>query len=65
MPLLTRRTFLKSAAGGMLGAGALAGYASGYESGYALDLTTYSLNPPRWPRDLELKISIIADIHAC
>jgi uncharacterized protein len=53
----------------MTGAGAtalaLAGYATVYESGAALALTSYAPRPPGWPEDLELRIAVIADIHAC
>jgi len=59
---LTRRRFLGGAGAATL---ALAGYASAYESGYALALTRYAPRAPGWPEDLDLKIAVIADIHAC
>ena len=65
MALLTRRRFIQGAsilAGSGLGLGA---YASGVEPGLMLAVTTWSVNPPNWPRDLKLKIGVIADIHAC
>jgi predicted MPP superfamily phosphohydrolase len=30
-----------------------------------LRLTRYNVTPPRWPADLQLKIAVVADIHAC
>jgi len=42
-----------------------AGYATAFEAGWELALTSYALSPPRWPAGLELKIAVIADIHAC
>ncbi len=61
MSLLTRRRFLT---GGLASGAGLVAYSTAFECGYALELTTYNLTPPRWPADLELKIAVIADIHA-
>lgn len=63
--MLTRRALLKTGAGLCLGAGALASYAGAIEPGYMLWTTRYRVTPDGWPADLSLKISIIADIHAC
>ena len=30
-----------------------------------MNVTRYSLTPPNWPKDLKLKLAIVADIHAC
>jgi uncharacterized protein len=56
----------------MIGAGiglgatlSFSGYATAYEAGAALALTEYAPRLSNWPDDLELKIAVIADIHAC
>ena len=43
----------------------LSGYATAYETGAALALTEYAPRLRSWPEELELKIAVIADIHAC
>jgi predicted MPP superfamily phosphohydrolase len=65
MAMLNRRRFLQGAAGLAGGAGALGFYSTAVEAGYRLELTPYSVSPPAWPDDITLKISVIADIHAC
>ena len=62
---LTRRRLLVG--GGMAAAASLSlsGYATAYETGSALTLTEYAPRVRNWPDDLELKIAVIADIHAC
>ena len=61
---LTRRRFLVGA-GAAAAALSLSGYATAYETGEALTLTKYAPRLRNWPDDLELKIAVIADIHAC
>ena len=39
-------------------------YGFGIEPG-ALRVARYDLAPPQWPADLNLKIAVIADLHAC
>ena len=65
MVTLTRRRFLAGA--GVAGAATFAftGYATAYETGSALALTPYNPHLRGWPEDLELRIAVIADIHAC
>ncbi len=62
---VTRRGLLAGAGASVLGATAFGGYATAYEAGSALALTSYAPAVPNWPEDLELKIAVIADIHAC
>jgi len=59
---LTRRRFL---AGVAAAAVSVSGYATAYETGSALTLTQYAPRVPDWPDGLDLKIAVIADIHAC
>jgi predicted MPP superfamily phosphohydrolase len=62
--MITRRRFLKFL--GLLGLSstALASFAV-IETLFQPRITRYSLRPNRWPRDLELTIAVIADVHAC
>jgi predicted MPP superfamily phosphohydrolase len=62
--LVTRRRMLIGL-GAFAATAGLAGYATAFEAGFELELTSYSLVPPRWPAGLNLKIAVIADIHAC
>ena len=62
---LTRRAFLKSGGALSLGVGGAGSYAAGVEPMFMLGVTSYQMTPPGWPADLELKVSLIADIHAC
>lgn len=43
----------------------LAGYGFGVEPLLRMNITRYRLTPPRWPRDFNLKIAVITDVHAC
>ena len=63
--LISRRRFLQ--ASGAFGAGTLAlgSYAFAIEPGFMLDVTPYDISPPNWPAGLRLRITVIADIHAC
>ena len=65
MASITRRLFLKGAAGLGLGAAGLGGYAFGVEPGLLLNVTSYAVRPTGWPPGLKLKIAVVADIHAC
>lgn len=61
---ITRRRFLKTL--GLSGAGAmgLTGYGFAVEAGGDIAVTRYRVAPRNWPRDLDLKIGVIADLHA-
>jgi predicted MPP superfamily phosphohydrolase len=62
--MISRRQFLKVAAGtGLLGV-APAAYGAGIEA-WGLRVTRYDIQPPQWPKDFPLKIAAIADLHAC
>src|SRR5271157_6606287 len=65
MAHLTRRRFLLEAGVAAAAAVSFSGYATAYESASALALTCYAPRLSGWPEDLELKIAVIADIHAC
>lgn len=63
--MITRRRLLQGAGGLILGSTAFAGYAVAVEPGFMLDVTRYRISPRTWPAGLDLKIAVIADIHAC
>jgi uncharacterized protein len=63
-PRVTRRRFLIGGAGLIgLSASATGAYAGAVEP-LGLIVTPYALNPPGWPADRKLTISVIADLHA-
>ena len=63
--LINRRRFLKGIGAFGLGSLALGSYAVAIEPGYMLDVTPYDLTAANWPAGLRLRITIVADIHAC
>ena len=63
--MLTRRAFITSFAATAFGAVGLSSYALA-EPRFRLVVTQYRLTPPGWPKGgRSLRISAIADIHAC
>ncbi len=62
--MITRREFMNR--GGLLLAGAaLTGYSVAVEPNFMLDVTPYRVSPANWPADLNLRIAVISDLHAC
>jgi predicted MPP superfamily phosphohydrolase len=62
--MISRRQFFRFIGGlGALGA-STAAYGFG-EPLLRLRVARYELTPPRWPADLQLRIAVIADLHAC
>ncbi|MBT9288414.1 metallophosphoesterase [Prosthecodimorpha staleyi] len=62
--MLTRRTFLKTAAAGGMAFVGLGGYAFGLEPQVLLNVTRYDLALPRWRGAKPLTVALVADIHA-
>src|SRR3984885_10200016 len=63
--MISRRHLLRFLAGfGVFGA-STAAYGVGVEPILRLRVTRYDLVPPQWPADFQLKIAVIADLHAC
>src|SRR5258708_34894673 len=63
--MISRGQFLRFSAGlGALSASTTA-YGFGIEPVLRLRVARYDLLPPRWPADFDLKIAVIADLHAC
>ncbi len=62
--MLTRRALLKAAAGFGLATFGFTGYALGVEP-WTHRIVRYRPRLPAWPQDLNLKIALVADVHAC
>src|SRR6266581_1128527 len=63
--MISRRQFLRFIAGvGALGA-STATYGFSIEPVLRLRVARYNITPPQWPADFQLKIAVIADLHAC
>jgi hypothetical protein len=63
--MITRRKFLRFLAGlGAFGT-STAAYGFGVEPLLRLRVARYDISPPRWPSGFELRIAVIADLHAC
>jgi predicted MPP superfamily phosphohydrolase len=62
--MLSRRHFLRTFSG--LGVAGVSTAAYGFsEPELQLRVTRYQVSPSKWPADLNLKIAVVADIHAC
>src|ERR1700675_4003634 len=62
--MISRRHFLRFFAG--FGATFASPVAYGFsEPVLRLPVARYTIRPPQWPADLQLKIAVIADVHAC
>ena len=42
-----------------------AAYGVGVEPVLRLRVARYNISPPQWPADFQLKIAVVADVHAC
>jgi predicted MPP superfamily phosphohydrolase len=62
--MITRRRFIKVAAGSTLFTAGSATYGAAIAA-HELRVTRYDLQPPQWPKGFGLKIAAIADLHAC
>jgi predicted MPP superfamily phosphohydrolase len=62
--MLTRRALLKAAAGFGLTTFGFTGYGLGFEP-WMHRIVRYRPRISGWPQDLNLKIALVADIHAC
>jgi hypothetical protein len=61
--LITRRQILKGIAAAGVGSMSLGGYA--LAEPFRLRVKRYGISPPDWPKDLDLRVAVIADLHAC
>ena len=63
--MISRRAFLKSAGGLVIGSGLMGTYAFAIEPLYRLKVTRYQPQLSGWNKDFQLKIAVLTDIHAC
>jgi predicted MPP superfamily phosphohydrolase len=63
--MITRRALMKRSGGLLLAGAAFAGYSIVVEPNFMLDVTPYRVSPANWPADLNLRIAVISDLHAC
>jgi predicted MPP superfamily phosphohydrolase len=63
--MISRRQFFRFVAGFGAFSASTAAYGFGIEPELRLDITRYHIQPPQWPAGLQLKIAVIADLHAC
>ena len=62
--MFSRRHFLRAFSG--LSVAGVSTVAYGFsEPELQLRVTRYQISPPRWPSDFNLKIAVVADVHAC
>jgi len=61
--VITRRQFIQGAAVAGVGTAGFGSYA--LAEPWGMNVTTYRLTPPRWPKELKLKLAVLADLHAC
>lgn len=63
--MISRRKFLRFTAGlGAFGTSTSA-YGFGVEPLLRLHVARYHVTPPKWPAGLQLRVAVIADLHAC
>jgi len=63
--MISRRQFFRFITGFGAFTASTAVYGFGIEPELRLDITRYDIQPPQWPADFQLKIAVIADLHAC
>ena len=63
--MISRRRFFRFITGFGAFTASTAAYGIGVEPELRLRTTRYEIQPPRWPADFQLKIAVIADLHAC
>ncbi len=63
--MLTRRAFLRGAAGVSASLISFGAYALGIEPMLRLEIVRYAITPPGWPSGQRLRLVILSDFHAC
>ncbi len=63
--MFSRRQFFRGLAGLGAFSASSAAYGFGVEPLLRLNVTRYRITPPHWPTGFELKLAVIADLHAC
>ena len=63
--MISRRQFFRFIAGLGAFSASTTAYGFGVEPVLRLRVARYHIMPPQWPADFQLKIAVIADLHAC
>jgi uncharacterized protein len=63
--MISRRHFVRFIAGLGVFSASTTAYGFGIEPTLRLRVARYHLQPPKWPADFQLKIAVVADLHAC
>ena len=63
--MISRRHFLRFIAGLGAFSASTTAYGFGIEPVLRLRVARYDISPPQWPAAFQLKIAVIADLHAC
>jgi predicted MPP superfamily phosphohydrolase len=63
--MISRRHFFRFIAGLGAFSASTAAYGFGIEPVLRLRVARYDITPPQWPADFQLKIAVVADLHAC
>jgi predicted MPP superfamily phosphohydrolase len=63
--MISRRQFFRFVAGLGAFSASTTAYGFGIEPVLRLRVARYEILPPQWPTDFQLKIAVIADLHAC
>jgi len=63
--MISRRHFFRLAAGLGVFSASTTAYGFAVEPVLRLRVARYDLLPPQWPADFDLKIAVVADLHAC
>jgi predicted MPP superfamily phosphohydrolase len=63
--MISRRHFLRLFAGLGAFSASTTAYGFGIEPLLRLRVARYAISPPQWPAGFQLKIAVVADLHAC
>jgi len=63
--MISRRRFFRFIAGQCSFSASTAAYGIGIEPVLRLRVARYAVRPPQWPAGFQLKIAVVADLHAC
>jgi predicted MPP superfamily phosphohydrolase len=63
--MISRRQFFRFIGGVGAFSASTAAYGFGIEPVLRLRIARYHVQPPQWPANFDLKIAVIADLHAC
>jgi predicted MPP superfamily phosphohydrolase len=63
--MISRRRFFRFMAGLGAFSASTAAYGFGIEPVLRLRVARYDITPPQWPADFQLRIAVVADLHAC